>query len=91
LEFNNYIVDAYSSPREAISKFKANTYDFVLLDIIMPEMNGFEAYEAIKEIDPIQKVCFMTAYDVNYQSLKEIFNLPEIDGAYLKKPIKWKN
>ena len=88
MEYNNYIVDAYASPIEAISKFKANIYDFILLDIIMPEMNGFELYEDIKKRDPKSKVCFMTAYDVNYQSLMEIFNLPEIDGAYFKKPIE---
>jgi DNA-binding NtrC family response regulator len=85
---NGYIVDSYTNPLEVVSKFKANTYDFVLLDIIMPIMDGFELFEEIKKIDPNVKVCFMTAYDVNYQSLIEIFGSPDIEGTYFKKPVE---
>jgi DNA-binding response OmpR family regulator len=88
LENNKYIVDAYTNPIEAISKFKANTYNFVLLDIVMPHMDGFELYEEVKKIDPNVKVCFMTAYDVNYESLRDIFETPDIDGTYFKKPFE---
>ena len=88
LENNKYIVDAYTNPIEAISKFKTNTYDFVLLDVVMPHMDGFELYEEVKKIDPNVKVCFMTAYDVNYESLRDIFETPDIDGTYFKKPFE---
>ena len=90
LEINKYIVDAFTNPIEAISKFKANNYDFVLLDVVMPDMDGFELYEEIKKIDPNVKVCFMTAYDVNYESLKDIFEAPDIEGTYFKKPFEIK-
>jgi hypothetical protein len=30
----------------------------------------------------------MTAYDVNYQSLIEIFGSPDIEGTYFKKPVE---
>ncbi|CAN5216050.1 hypothetical protein BH18THE2_BH18THE2_07800 [soil metagenome] len=30
---------------EALSNFKANSYDLVLLDIRMPKMNGYELYD----------------------------------------------
>ena len=33
----------------------------------------------------------MTAYDVNYQSLQSIFEEPDIEGAYFKKPIEIKD
>ena len=81
-------MDVFSNPIEAVSKFKANTYDFVLLDVVMPDMNGFELYEKIKEIDPNVKVGFMTAFEVNYKSLKEFFKTPDIDGIYFKKPFE---
>lgn len=90
LEDSGYIVDAYTNPLECISKFKTKTYDFVLLDIIMPEMDGFELYEQIKKIDSDVQVCFMTAYDVNYESLREIFESPDIEGTYFKKPLEIK-
>jgi CheY-like chemotaxis protein len=88
LENNKYSVDAFTNPLEAISKFKTNQYDFVLLDVVMPEMDGFELYDEIKRIDPNVKVCFMTAYDVNYESLKDIYEMPDIDGTYFKKPFE---
>jgi DNA-binding response OmpR family regulator len=88
LEDNEYVVDAFTNPLEAISTFKVNYYDFVLLDVVMPDMDGFELYEEIKKIDPNVKVCYMTAYDVNYESLKEIFEAPDIDGTYFKKPFE---
>ncbi len=47
LENNGYIVDSYTNPLEAASNFKASIYDFVLLDVIMPSMDGFELAEAI--------------------------------------------
>ena len=54
----------------------------------MPDMDGFELYEKIKKIDPNVKVGFMTAYDVNYKSLKDIFETPDIDEIYFKKPFE---
>jgi two-component SAPR family response regulator len=51
-------------------------------------MDGFELFEELKKIDPNVKVCFMTAYDVNYQSLIEIFGSPDIEGTYFKKPVE---
>jgi len=88
LENNGYIVDSYTNPLEVASNFKANIYDFVLLDVIMPGMDGFELFEEIKRIDPNIKVCFMTAYDVNYESLREIFESPDVEGSYFKKPVE---
>ena len=52
---------------EAVSKFKKNNYDFVLMDIQMPEMDGFRAtveirkYESEKEKDPTPIIA-MTAH-----------------------------
>jgi two-component system, OmpR family, response regulator ChvI len=41
---------------EALSNFKANSYDLVLLDIRMPKMNGYELYDKMKKIDTKVKV-----------------------------------
>jgi hypothetical protein len=30
----------------------------------------------------------MTAYDVNYESLREIFGSPDVEGTYFKKPVE---
>ena len=39
----------------------------------MPQMDGFGLYEEIRKIDMEVKVCFITAYDVNYQALRAVF------------------
>lgn len=88
LECNDYTVDAFTNPLKAISNFKANIYDLLLLDLRMPVMDGFELYDEIKKIDNKVKVCFMSAYDVNYQALRSIFTSPDIGESFIKKPIK---
>jgi two-component SAPR family response regulator len=49
----------------ALEDFKAEIYDLVLLDSVMPIINGFELYEKIKKIDNKVKICFLTA-SANY-------------------------
>jgi CheY-like chemotaxis protein len=41
-------VDSFTDPEEALSSFKPNFYYLVILDIKMPNMDGFEIYEKIK-------------------------------------------
>ena len=48
LEYNGFEVHAFNDPVEALSNFKAGSYDLVLLDIKMPKMNGFELCQEIK-------------------------------------------
>src|SRR5919197_3467341 len=74
LEDNGFKVDAFTDPELALSSFKAGTYDLLLLDVRMPEMNGFELYEQIKIIDNNNnkaKVCYITAYEINYEKIRE--------------------
>jgi DNA-binding LytR/AlgR family response regulator len=79
-------VDTYANPKSALSDFKAGAYDLILLDIKMPEMNGFELYEELMKVDEKPKICFITAYETYYEVLKKDF--PELDvGCFIKKPI----
>lgn len=46
--FNGYEVDTASNGIEAVQKALVNSYDCMLIDIMMPEMNGFDAVKEIK-------------------------------------------
>ena len=79
-------VDTFADPKEALTSFKAGVYNLLLLDIRMPNINGFELYEELKKIDDKPTVCFITAYELYYEALKKDF--PELNiGCFIKKPI----
>jgi DNA-binding response OmpR family regulator len=87
LEDSNFIVDSFNDPLRALENFKADMYDLAILDIKMPKKDGFEVYKEILKIDNRVKVCFLTAGDINYRSLKETF--PTLDeNQFIRKPIE---
>jgi DNA-binding response OmpR family regulator len=51
LEENGFIVDSFDNAVLALNNFRADLYDLVLLDIKMPEMDGFKLYEKMRKID----------------------------------------
>ena len=86
LEENGFHVDTYTNPKFALSEFKSNFYDLILIDIRMPQMNGFQLYQKLREIDAAIKVCFITAFEAYYRAVKEEFRDLDIK-CFIKKPI----
>src|SRR5947209_3176372 len=81
-------IEVYTSnnPLAALSEFKPNFYDLLLVDINMPNMNGFELSERILAIDINVKVCFMSSGEINREALREIY--PAISlGCFIRKPV----
>ena len=87
LEGDNFEVDTFNDPLEALSNFKASKYDLLLLDVRMPKMNGFELYKEIEKVDGVVKVCFITAFEVYYEALREVFPSLEVE-CFIRKPIE---
>jgi two-component system, OmpR family, response regulator ChvI len=92
LEQNGFKVNSFIDPLVALENFRgeaAGIYDLLILDMKMPNMNGYELYTQIKKIDDKVKVCFLTACDIDYdeQFRKELF--PVLDNnCYIRKPIE---
>ena len=86
LENYGYEIDAFNDPLLALSSFRAGSYDLILLDIRMPKMDGFELYEELQNIDGRVRICFMTAYEVYSEALKELFPESYSSICFIKKP-----
>jgi DNA-binding NtrC family response regulator len=86
LESNGFFVDSFDNPHDALADFKPHFYDLLILDIKMPEMNGFTFYREIKKLDEKMKVCILTAAEIKYGEYSDILSsLP--DNCIIQKPV----
>ncbi|MGZ5501587.1 MAG: response regulator transcription factor [Nitrososphaeraceae archaeon] len=91
LENEEFNVESFNDPIIALNSYKSNFYDLVILDIKMPNMDGFELYNKIREKDPKMKICFLTASELFYEEFRKArFLLVEKIGEeyFIQKPIK---
>ena len=79
-------VSTSNDPVLALTEFKPNFYDLVLVDINMPHMNGFELCEKILDIDINVRICFMSSVEINREALREIYPAISI-GCFIRKPV----
>jgi len=90
-EVGLFQVDAFADPTVALSFFKPNRYDLVILDIRMPNINGLELYKKIKAIDEKVKVCFLSAvYDLSDYKQANLALVDAIERGkecFIDKPI----
>jgi two-component system cell cycle sensor histidine kinase/response regulator CckA len=73
------------SGQEALQLYQDNMVelDLVALDMIMPEMNGKDTYEALKKLNPKVKVLLVSGYSLN----KQIEELMEKGcNGFIQKP-----
>jgi DNA-binding response OmpR family regulator len=80
----------FNDPLVALSQFRPNFYDLLLVDINMPKMNGIDLSIRILELDTNVKICFVTAGDANIEVLRELYPTRSI-GCYIKKPVTIEN
>ncbi len=84
LEYEGYAVDSTTSAIEGLKKFNEQDFSAVLLDIQMPEMNGFEVLKKIKEAKPSTSVIIISAHGSVENAIKAT-RLGAFD--FLEKPI----
>ena len=86
LERNGFKVDGFIDPKEALANFKKERYDLVILDIKMPNMNGFELSRELAKIDEDAKIGFMSAFEINLDEARVVF--PTLKALFfIRKPI----
>ncbi len=86
LEKERYITHDAANGMEVLTLLEQNHIDMVLLDAVMPELNGFEACRKIKERYADIPTIIITSLDDD-NSVEEAFNAGADD--YITKPINW--
>lgn len=77
-----YKVRTFNNPINAIASLPKDT-DLILLDIMMPQMNGLDALPKLLEVNPKAKVLMMTAYS----TLDKVLNAHRHGATdYVMKP-----
>lgn len=85
LEQENYCVTVCKNAKTALQAAKENTYDLFLLDISLPDHDGFWLYEKIKEFDTETPALFLTARD---EEEAIVHGLESGAEDYVTKPFK---
>ena len=86
----SFYVNTYNDPLLALSEFKPDFYDLMLVDINMPQMNGFDFCVNIFGVDINPRVCFMSSGLINQEALREQYPSLSI-GCFIKKPVSIEN
>lgn len=84
LDFEGYHTDFATSGTDGLQKISSESFDLVLLDIQMPDMNGFEVLRNAKNEFPFLNIVIISAFG-NIQNAIQATKLGAFD--FLEKPI----
>ncbi len=85
LTSEGYAVERSFSGEEALEKHSSQTYDLILLDLLMPGMNGIDVLKKLKKMDPHSMIIIITAY-ASVESAISAMKMGAFD--YIQKPFK---
>lgn len=86
LDMLGYNVILSARPSEALELYRMHRHsiDLILMDMVMPEMNGQQLYRAMNEIDPDNRVIVLSGYSM----AEEVeMMLQEGVAGFLQKPV----
>lgn len=85
LEIENYRVTVTANGKDALSQFKNrhSEIDLVLLDVMLPDLSGYDLCKEFKSVDPTIPVIFLTAKN---QTADKISGLKLGADDYITKP-----
>jgi DNA-binding NtrC family response regulator len=91
LESAGFNVNVFNNSADTLKDFKPHFYDLVMLDIVMPKMDGFDLYKELKKVDPDVKVCFLTASEKYREDLREGEYQTLSKDLFIQKPLSIKD
>jgi CheY-like chemotaxis protein len=80
-------VDSFNDSFAALDNYQEGIYDLVIIDIVMPNMDGFKLYKELRKKDKNVKVCFLTAGEVYYEEYRKHVFQEVTPDRIIRKPI----
>jgi DNA-binding NtrC family response regulator len=90
LESAGFNVNVFNNSADTLKDFKPHFYGLVMLDIVMPNMDGFSLYKELKKVDPDLKVCFLTASEKYHENLRDGEYQTLSKDLFIQKPLSIK-
>jgi PAS domain S-box-containing protein len=87
LEADGCVVETASDGVEALQRISGGQPDLVLTDVVMPKMDGYELYQAIRRDHPQLPVLMMTAFHYDRDHVIKRSRLEGLEGVIFKKPV----
>jgi PAS domain S-box-containing protein len=87
LEAERCCIDTASSGVFAMQSLKRRRFDVVLSDVVMPDMDGYQLYQAVKQATPELPVVLMTAFNYDKDHVIKRSCLEGLQGVIFKKPV----
>jgi DNA-binding response OmpR family regulator len=84
LDKEGYEVTSVSNGLNALKEVDLDGYKLLILDIMMPDMSGWELFSRISKIKPNYKVIFLSVLELPQEKLKELMEAGIKD--YIRKP-----
>jgi len=87
LESERCCIETVSSGIYAMESLKGQRFDLVLSDVVMPDMDGYQLYQAVKRTTPALPVVLMTAFNYDKDHIIKRSCLEGLQGVIFKKPV----
>lgn len=87
LEGCGYTIDTATTSQEALSRVKEGTYAMIIVDLLLPDMNGFILAQEIKRLNPYlsDKILFISGILFGQSTVD---HLGSIGAGFLSKPFQ---
>jgi DNA-binding response OmpR family regulator len=87
LETCGYVIDTALTSQEAMQKVRANDYGMVILDLLLPDMNGFLLSQEIRRVRPAlgRKTLFISGILFGQSTVEQ---LGSMGAGFLSKPFQ---
>jgi CheY-like chemotaxis protein len=87
LEAERCCIETAASGVCAMQSIDRHTFDLVLSDVVMPDMDGYELYQTVKKNTPNLPVVLMTAFNYDKDHVIKRSCLEGLQGVIFKKPV----